>query len=460
MPSNIRKALGELPITLDDTYSRALECIPKEKWQHAHRLFQCLIAAIRPLRAEELAEIFAIRFDSDAETNLVEDWRPLDAEDAVLSACSSLITIVNSGDSKIVQFSHFSVKEFLTSDRLATSDVGTISQYHIPLEPAHAILSCACLTVLLKFDEKTDKSRLGTFPLAFYAAQHWVDHSKFGNTTPRIQDAIVHLFDPKKSHLSAWAWIHDVESRYHRSIDELEEHPPPPSATALYFAAYCGFSWLTNRLITVHAQDVNAKSGSNRESRTPLHAAYRGHLAGAKVLYNEGAPVKKEIGDKSGIAYSDGQFEIMQQLLENGALVDARDDVRDSETVLHLASEHGEVDVVQLLLQYEAKVNARGVNGWTPLHNASYFGHVEVTQLLLEHEADVNAQDWVADTPLTLASRMGSLEVIRLLLEHGADVHIQGRDGQTAFRGAVERGHRGIAQLLLEYGAEGKGESQ
>ncbi|KAH9985039.1 hypothetical protein BJV74DRAFT_886357 [Russula compacta] len=65
MPSSIRKALDDLPTTLDDTYERALQEIPKEKRQHAHRLFQCLVAAIRPLRVEELAEIFAIEFDAD-----------------------------------------------------------------------------------------------------------------------------------------------------------------------------------------------------------------------------------------------------------------------------------------------------------------------------------------------------------------------------------------------------------
>jgi len=54
---------------------------------------------------------------------LDEDLRWEDQEQAVLSACSSLITIIGDMDSMVVQFSHFSVKEFLTSDRLATSNV-------------------------------------------------------------------------------------------------------------------------------------------------------------------------------------------------------------------------------------------------------------------------------------------------------------------------------------------------
>ena len=103
----IRKALNELAITLDDTYERILQGIPKEKFQHARRLFQCIVAAIWPLRVEELAKIFAIEPDSNEATDLVECWRPEITEEAVLSACSLLIAIIDARGSKIVHFSHF-----------------------------------------------------------------------------------------------------------------------------------------------------------------------------------------------------------------------------------------------------------------------------------------------------------------------------------------------------------------
>src|ERR1700730_18967900 len=103
-PPSIRKALDELPITLDATYERMLEGIPREKKEHAHQLFQCLVAAIRPLRVEELAEIFTIEFNRPS---LVERWRPENPGEALPSACSTLIVIVDDEDSKIVQFSHF-----------------------------------------------------------------------------------------------------------------------------------------------------------------------------------------------------------------------------------------------------------------------------------------------------------------------------------------------------------------
>ena len=166
--------MNELPITLDDTYERILLGIPKEKFQHARRLLQCIVAAIRPLRVEELAEIFAIEFDPNEVTNLVEGWRPENPEEAVHSACSSLITIIDDQGSKIVQISHFSVNEFLTSDRLQTSEVDNICDYYVRLEPAHFLLAQTRLEVLLLLDENVDKGRFRTFPLVFYTVEHLV----------------------------------------------------------------------------------------------------------------------------------------------------------------------------------------------------------------------------------------------------------------------------------------------
>jgi hypothetical protein len=95
--------------------------------------------AIRPLRVQQLAEVLAVEFSTDdGIAKLNEDLRWEDSEQAVLAACSSLITIVDFRDSRLVQFSHFSVKEFLTSERLAVSTVDTL-RHHYMLEPRHEI---------------------------------------------------------------------------------------------------------------------------------------------------------------------------------------------------------------------------------------------------------------------------------------------------------------------------------
>ena len=144
--------LSELLKSLDETYLRVLRGIDEANREDVCRLFQCLVVSIRPLRVEELAEVLAVDFD-DAEgiPKLNPDWRWEDQEQSPQAACSSLIAIVDTSRSRVVQFSHFSVKEFLTSDRLATSSEA-VSCYYVSLEPAHSILAQACLGVLLRLD--------------------------------------------------------------------------------------------------------------------------------------------------------------------------------------------------------------------------------------------------------------------------------------------------------------------
>ena len=324
MPSSIRKALDELPVTLDDTYERILQNIPKQKWQHAHRLFQCMVAAVRPLRVEELAEIFAIGFGPNATPKLVEDWRPKNPEQAVFSACSTLITIIDDRGSKIVQFSHFSVKEYLTSDRLETSDVGNISRFSISLEPAHTILARACLAVLLQLEEKVDEERLATFPLALYAAQNWIDHAKFEGVASQISDAMEDIFDPTKPHFQAWVWIHDVDMDYKQimSMGNADEC----LSTPLHYAAIIGFIDIVKHLIITHGQDPNEKVYGGK---TALRAASdRGHIDVAQVLLEYGADVNAP--DLYGLtplrwASWNGHAKFVQFLVEHGANVNEND---------------------------------------------------------------------------------------------------------------------------------------
>ena len=403
MPSSIRKALNELPVTLDDTYERILQNIPKQKWQHAHRLFQCMVAALRPLRVEELAEIFAVGFGPNAAPNLVEEWRPENPEEAVFSACSTLITIITDSDadsdvdsyaesyaesSKIVQFSHFSVKEYLTSDRLQTSDVPNIRQFYVSLEPANANMARVCLAVLLQLEEKVDEERLATFPLSLYAARNWVDHAKFENVASEIQDAMEHLFNPMKPHFQTWISIHDVDMGYKQSMENVNESDNESLSTPLYYAALCGFSGLAKHLIATYAVDVNEK------------------------LYGGSTP-------------------------------------------LLAASRMGHVDVAHVLLDHGADANAQTKASVMPLHWASYKGHLKFVQLLLEHGATVNETDYGLP-PLHLAVRSGNLEIVRLLLDHGADVHLRVGGGLTPLQEATGEGARDIVQLLLDRGATGR----
>jgi len=384
MPSSIRKALNELPITLDDTYERMLQGIPKEKFEHASRLFQCMVAAVRPLRVEELAEIFAIDFGPDYVPNLVAGWRPENPEEAVLSTCSTFITIIDDHGSKIVQFSHFSVKEFLTSDRLQVSDVGSIRRYYVRLEPAHAILAQACVTVL-HLDKKEDIERVREFPLAPYAAENWVMHTKFEDVASRIRDILAYLFDPKNPNFRPRILLRGVKKSYNTNPGFFDDEPD--EVTPLFLAAFCGFSWLANHLIIMHALDVNAKCGS---ADTPLHGVSRsGEVESARILLDHGA-------DTSARSYTDC-------------------------TPLHLAAMGGHLKVVQLLLENEANLNAQDRYSETPLSLATRMEQSEVVRTLLDHGADMTVRNDDGETPYQIATRYKYSIIAEMLLEASAE---------------------------------------
>ncbi|WP_447983493.1 ankyrin repeat domain-containing protein [Nitrospira sp. Nam74] len=74
---------------------------------------------------------------------------------------------------------------------------------------------------------------------------------------------------------------------------------------------------------------------------------------------------------------------------------------------LILASAKGHSEVVRLLLDHGAHINATDHTGWTPLHAAIYGGHAEVVQLLLERGAQMDQPNhWYLASPITLAESL------------------------------------------------------
>ena len=407
--------------------------------------------AVRPLRLDELAEVLAFDFDETPGgiPTLNTNWRREDQERAVLSTCSSLITIVHDGDSRVVQFSHFSVKEFLTSDRLAVA-AEDISFYHIAPAHAHTILAQACLGVLLHSDDTTWETFMQRFPLAEYASQHWVDHALFEDVSSRVKDGIEHLFDNDRPHFSRWIQNCRLEDSYRWRDDSLHEAAP------MYYAAFCGFPDVIGKLIRERPQHVSAKGGP---LGTALHAASRmNRLKVVQSLLGHGADVNAPgMWGRTPLLFASvkGHLEVVRCLLEHGADVNAKDQDDDT-TSLHLAAQNGKTEVLRTLLKHNADINARDNEGYTALHVASNNGRVDVVQCLLNHGADPKARDLDQQTPLHLASYRGNLDIARLLLEHRAEVDAEDKSGRTAYQIALVNGRNEVAQWLLAHGAESR----
>ena len=90
-----------------------------------------------------------------------------------------------------------------------------------------------------------------------------------------------------------------------------------------------------------------------------------------------------------------------------------------AETPLMMAAMMGHLRLAEQLIARGADVNK---TGWTPLHYAATGGHVEMIRLLLEHHAYIDAESPNRTTPLMMAAYYGNPAVTKLLLEEGADL--------------------------------------
>jgi len=452
--------------------------------------------------------VFAINFDEELSgiPKFEPSWRGPNAETAVLSACSALVAIVDSQQNrKIAQFSHFSVKEYLASDRIAKAE--HVSHFHILPKPAHTLLAKACLSVLIQLDYSIDEAKITNFPLARYAAYYWAWHARFEEVSSYIQDGMDLLFDKDKPHFSAWVWVDNIdEYTPNRRTTRPEQLEPIP----LYYAALCGFRGLVERLLGAHPQDLNAVGGI---WGTPLNAALaKGHLDIALLLLDRDADGENR--GKRGqtglyIASSNGYASVVRTLIDRGADMDAicedfdelgnfvertplqvaiyqgRRDIASlllercadkenmnslDQTALFIASSRGYADLVQSLIDRGADLNAMCQDWtdygdavtWTPLHVAIYNRHRDVALLLLE-----GGEPWssLGQTALYMASSRGYVDVVRSLIDRGADLNVKCEDSMdfidhfktvkwTPLHAAIYKEHRDITLLLLESGAD------
>jgi ankyrin repeat protein len=436
-----------------------LEDIDEDNRGHSRRIFHCLAVAVRPLRVEELADILS--FDLDEAPGGIPAFRRSENQiDAVLSACSSLIAIVNDGDSRVVQFSHLSVKEFLTSNYLASSS-GDLSRFHILPKAAHTIFAQVCLGSLLHLEDHIDDESSRGLSLTQYAAQHWVTHAEFEDVASSVEDGMQSLFDPDKPYFSAWVRTYDMDQ--HSDRTSQSEMPSP-----LYYAALCGFHDLVKQLAIKHSQHVNAIGGYYE---FPLVAALcKKHLQVAGVLLEHGGTVDVRGSGGDTVLHkimrlNEENIDTVQFLLERGADVNARRE--DLSTPLHLAIVDGEVNVARILLEYHADVNSQNDKGLAPLH---LLMREEISQLeendsdlvvlLLENGAIVNLQAKDNSTPLHLASYNLRFEIVQELLDKGANADAENDEGRTPLQEVFRGDHpsledsAGVAQILLERGVD------
>jgi hypothetical protein len=260
----LRKALATLPPTLDETYDRILCAIKEEDSEYALHILRWLTFSARPLCVEEVAEVVAIdtnrnpAFDHD---DILED--PLE----VLDICSSLVTLTTvSGNDfhdrpfnsqRIVALAHYSVQEYLVSDRIRQGDA---SRYSLEAAVCHNAIMQDCLHYVLQFQQLGTRPSdiIDKFALAIYSATFWPNHViEIGDEIKHSCQLVLDLLSSVNPAYANWVklYVHYDKSLYGVLAEKGGKMPKP-----LYCAAKLGMSHVVKLLLEAGA-NANATSG-------------------------------------------------------------------------------------------------------------------------------------------------------------------------------------------------------
>jgi len=447
----LRKSLATLPKTLDQTYDRILTAISEEDRVYTIRILQWLTFSARPLSLEEVAEVAAI--DVAREPAFDHDEVLVDPLEA-LKICSSLVTIVVKESiffepgTRIVTLAHYSVQEYLISERIRQ---GPAKQYSMKEIECHKAMTIGCLWYLNRFQQPLTDEVYYASALAEYSAQFWSDHlQKTGDGEEEMSRLAMNFLltnDPAFVN-SIRIYNPDYDTYWEDQIDDEE------IATPLYYTSSLGLTTITRLLLLHKDVDVNADGGVHCNAL--LGAVMGRHLAVVELLVNAQVNVN--------VKSNDGQYVLNQAMRQDQnpivkALVDAGADVNMSDGYdiypIQYASGLGDEELVKMLIDAKADVHARHEIRNDALTMALHGHHKAVVKLLVDTGANVNTRDQSDRSALQFASRGGDEELVRMLIMAGADVNAPGSESSGhALLAAAESGHAAIVELLLDKGAE------
>jgi ankyrin repeat protein len=486
-PANALKQLQNLPKDLAGTYTRIIQRVPEDNERELKTILMLLAFSARPMTIQEVAEATAVDLESQS---FSADDRFGHAYD-ILDLCSSLVSLADLGadsilkkemrykfnwdeDIKIVQFAHFSVKEFILSDVARDSLPETL---HINEALSRSYLTEMCLIYLLDFNggKRATKIDHGEFPFLGYAALHWTTHLTLVATEDREQASklLLRLFDPGQtgslinylnlynpiSSMSIWesqstgnsGRILNFGTTY-RNKQDFE--------TPLYYACYYGLTQVVDALLG----DESPVPRSTEELGSPLAAAASmGQEELVRRLLGMGADPNSrycaQFFRPIHAAVKSGKLSIVKMLLEAGADISSASYgpgyPLENGTALHLAAREGNVECIQALIDGGHEVNyvLRGTGEpGTALAVASQNGKDGAVACLIRNGADPSLSSHWYNYPLNLAAEKCDLRSVEAILGAGANIH--GAGNHNPLHEAAVRGDIGIMKFLLDHGAD------
>ena len=316
-----------------------------------------------------------------------------------------------------------SVKEYLISERITN---GPAAYFGINARISHSFIAQTCLAYLLYLGtiKSLTTATVQSFPLAYYAAEHWFDHAHGDiESNPPLQELISRLFNPESDAFNNWVRLHDIDE-WSRSdlgrprtgiadhegiLSELQrpsnEIPPP-----LYYASQLGLVDVVRRFLR-----------TGQRGCTDLEVPSRMGAGFGDIASNHGAKKTKEIWHASAllVATRKGHVAVAKELLEHGAYCDA-----DLGNALKAAFMQCHMKLVDILL-------------------VSCIGYDSRRDWLAEvwNEALLKCRE-----DLLVATREGHVTVVKKLLE--LDAH-RDADLDDALKIAFMQRHRELVDIIL-----------
>ncbi|WQF85414.1 Putative fungal domain of STAND protein [Colletotrichum destructivum] len=215
-----RDALKSLPPTLNDSYVRILERIPRTKTKTIQLALNSIAYASPKLTIHQLRQILSV-----PEKGGPLNQRAVIREEAITRYCSSFVR--KSNDGLYLEFSHFSVQEFLETASLPNSD---LEIFRVSKQRAFSLLAIECLKFIQlenfsrasvdtgkKDDTKREQNRISTrdreFPAYEHAAGRWPIYARGEWEDARIVDLTKSLFRPSKT-TSFTSWAISIVEQY------------------------------------------------------------------------------------------------------------------------------------------------------------------------------------------------------------------------------------------------------
>ncbi|KAJ7256360.1 ankyrin repeat-containing domain protein [Mycena rebaudengoi] len=220
--------------------------------------------------------------------------------------------------------------------------------------------------------------------------------------------------------------------------------------TVLHVACCEGFTEIVQVLLD-HGADSNTAGG---EYANALQATASCEYSNYSDLgFQRAWWLAEETASKAEYDRIDASWrpEIVQMLLQKGAHVNAKGGKYGS--ALQAASKAGHMEIACILLENGADVHARGGKFGTALSAAVAHNHMDMVRLLLNNGADINSSDAMYGSALQTACSRGHMELVEFLLRKGADINAAGGELGSALQAAAANGHADVVQILLDNGA-------